>query len=79
MKDKSVRKYLVTLGIFTLLYFGFFWVMDNLFNGMLFELVERLVSEDLFHILVRYRTLFLILLYLIGCLTISLHRVYCMS
>lgn len=79
MKDKSVRKYLVTLGIFTLLYFGFFWVMDNLFNGMLFEFVERLVWEDLFHILVRYRTLFLILLYLIGCLTISLHRVYRMS
>ncbi len=79
MKNKSIKKYLVSLGIYTLLYFGFLLVMDNLFNGLFLNFVYRLVPQELFYTLTRYRTLFIILVYLVGVLALSVHRVYRLS
>lgn len=77
MKNKSFRKYLTDVLIFTVAYFGNIWIIDEVFNGVVLEAVYALFPKSIALLISRFRVLlaFGVYLFAVGVFTvIKLYR-----
>lgn len=79
MKNNAFWKYIAVWGIYTLVFYGAAWIMDNLFNGFVLDSLAKALPDSLFSELYFNQEWALLVGYLFGAACLSAVWVFRLS